>query len=79
MKIEEFSIRRYGPLPDTGRIALGKLCLFFGNNEDGKTLTIDSLTKILFGKKAKIFKKINRVEEDPDGFLVLKDEKGKVD
>lgn len=76
MKIEEFSIRRYGPLPDTGRIALGKFCLFFGNNEDGKTLTIDALTKILFGKKAKIFKKIDRIEEEPDGFLVLRDEKG---
>lgn len=77
MRIEEFSIRRYGPLPDTGRIPLGRFTLFFGNNEDGKTLTIDALIKMLFGKKAKIFKKIDRVEEDPDGFVVLKDEKGK--
>lgn len=77
MKIEEFSIRRYGPLPDTGKIALGKFCLFFGNNEDGKTLTIDALTKILFGRSARIFDKIDRVEEEPDGFVIIKDDKGK--
>jgi len=77
MRIEEFSIRRYGPLPDTGKIALGKFCLFFGNNEDGKTLTIDALTKILFGRSARIFNKIDRVEEEPDGFVIVKDDKGK--
>lgn len=77
MRIEEFSIRRYGPLPDTGRKTLGKFCLIFGNNEDGKTLIIDAWTKILFGRNAKIFKKIDRIEEDPDGFLIIKDEKGK--
>lgn len=77
MRIHEFSIRRYGPLPDTGRMKLGNFCLFFGNNEDGKTLTIDALTKILFGKDSRIFKKIDRVEEEPEGFVILKDDKEK--
>lgn len=78
MRIEEFSIRRYGPLPDSGRIGLGKFCLFFGDNEEGKTLTIDALIKLLFGKNTKIFERINRVEEDPDGFVVIKDDKGQI-
>jgi len=77
MKIAEFSIRRYGPLRDSGRIKLGKFCLFFGNNEEGKSLTIDAIIRILFGKRAKVFEKIKRVEEEPDGFVVIEDVGGK--
>ena len=77
MRIKEFSIRRYGPLPDSGRKELGNFCLFYGNNEDGKTLTIDALVRLLFGKKAKVFEKIRRVEEEPEGFVVIQDDKGK--
>jgi len=77
MRIREFSIRRYGPLPDIGRILLGNFSLFFGKNEDGKTLTIDGLIKMLFRGKTRVFEKIDRVDEDPDGYLVLEDSKGK--
>jgi len=77
MKIEEFSLRWYGPLKDTERISLGNFSLVFGNNEEGKTLAIDALTKILLGKKARIFPRIDRVEKEPDGFLILKDDKDK--
>ncbi|TET07331.1 hypothetical protein E3J84_07565, partial [Candidatus Aerophobetes bacterium] len=77
MRIKEFSIRRYGPLPDIGRILLGNFSLFFGKNEDGKTLTIDGLIKMLFRGKTRVFEKIDRVDEDPDGYLVLEDDKGK--
>ncbi len=77
MRIKEFSIRRYGPLPDIGRILLGNFSLFFGKNEDGKTLTIDGLIKMLFRGKTRVFEKIDRVDEDPDGYLVLEDSKGK--
>ena len=38
MKIKEFSIRRYGPLPDTGRITLHNFNLFWGKNDMGKLL-----------------------------------------
>ena len=41
MRIKEFSITRYGPLRDTGRICLSDFSLVFGGNDDGKTLTID--------------------------------------
>jgi len=77
MRIKEFSIRRYGPLPDTGRVALGSFSLLFGKNEDGKTLTIDALVKLLLQSGRRLFEDINRVGEDPDGYLIIEDENGK--
>lgn len=77
MKIKEFSITRYGPLPDTGKILLDKFNLFFGKNEDGKTLTIDAFVKLLLGRSMKDFQKINRVDEKPEGYIIIKDDKGK--
>ncbi|PIU64407.1 MAG: hypothetical protein COS84_08395 [Armatimonadetes bacterium CG07_land_8_20_14_0_80_40_9] len=77
MKIKEFSIIRYGPLPNTGRILLHNFNLFFGKNEDGKTLTIDALVKLLLGRGVKDFEHIERVEETPEGYLVIEDDQGK--
>ena len=36
MKIKEFSITRYGPLPNSGKIELNGFNIFFGRNEEGK-------------------------------------------
>ncbi len=79
MRIKEFSIMRYGPLPAIAQVVLGRFNLFFGRNEDGKTLTIDALVKLLLGKKAgkKDFKDIDRVDEFPEGYVVIEDEKGR--
>jgi len=77
MKINEFSIMRYGPLPNTGRISLHNFNLFFGRNEDGKTLTIDALVKLLLQRNIKDFERINRVEESPEGYVIVEDDKGK--
>ena len=77
MKIKEFSITRYGPLPDTGKILLDKFNLFFGKNEDGKTLTIDAFVKLLLGRNMKDFQNINRVDEKPEGYIIIEDDKGK--
>ncbi len=77
MKLKEFSITRYGPLPNTGRILLDNFNLFFGKNEDGKTLTIDALVKLLLGKKVKDFKKLDRVKESPEGYVVIEDGNGR--
>lgn len=72
MFLTEYALRRYGPLPDSGKLKLNKFNLFFGANEDGKTLTIDALLKMLFGKAAlRSFQAIKRVEEQPDGYVVL--------
>ena len=77
MEIEEYSITRYGPLPDTGKILLDKFNLFFGKNEDGKTLTIDAFVKLLLGGSMKDFQNINRVDEKPEGYIIIEDDNGK--
>ncbi len=75
MKINEYAIRRYGPLHDTGKIELSDFNLIYGYNEDGKTLTIDALVKLLLGKasKERDFSAIQRVDEMPDGYVVISD------
>ena len=77
MKIKEFSILEYGPLPERGRISLSDFNLFYGKNESGKTLTIDALIKILTGKDIPQFKNINRVDEKPEGYIIVSDDNGK--
>jgi exonuclease SbcC len=72
MKIEEFRITRYGPLPDRGKISLGDFNLFYGVNETGKTLTLEALIKLLLGKKIKDFQNIDRVDEEVDGYVIVK-------
>lgn len=78
MKLKEFSIIRYGPLSNVDPRPLHSFNLFWGKNEDGKTLTIDALVKFLLGKKLKKFKfnHIDRVEEEPEGYIVLEDSQG---
>ena len=77
MKLKEFSIMRYGPLTNTGRISLHNFSLFWGKNEDGKTLTIDALVKLLLGRNIKDFdRSIDRVEEKPEGYVIIEDDKG---
>ncbi len=79
MRIKEFSVVHYGPLRDSGRVYLSNFNLFFGSNEKGKTLTIDALLRMLFGKtiKEKDFKGIDRVEEWPTGYVILETREGK--
>ena len=77
MRIREFSIMRYGPLPNSGRISLHNFNLFWGKNEDGKTLTIDALVKLLLGRNIKDFERIDRVDERPDGYVIVEHEEGK--
>ena len=76
MKIKEFLITRYGPLPDTGRFLLSDFNLFFGKNEDGKTLMIDALVKLLLKRNIKTFNQIKRVDENPVGKVIIEVEKG---
>lgn len=74
MKIRGFSISRYGPLDHGSYIDLGRFNLLFGWNEEGKTLTIDALIKMLVGKASRGFDRINRVEENPEGCVLLEKE-----
>ena len=71
MRIKEFSITRYGPLRDTGRICLSDFSLVFGKNDDGKTLTIDAIVRLLLRTGRGFFHNIERVDESPEGYLVM--------
>jgi DNA repair exonuclease SbcCD ATPase subunit len=77
MKLKEFVIMRYGPLLSTGKISLRNFNLFLGKNEDGKTLTIDALVKLLLGRDVKDFEHIDRVEEKPEGYVTVEDDQGR--
>ncbi len=74
MKIKGFSITRYGPLSKIEQISLGNFNLFFGRNEEGKTLIIDALVKMLLRKNIRDFIHINRVEENPEGYVIMENE-----
>lgn len=78
MRIKEFSILRYGPLVETGRIRLNSFNLLWGKNEYGKSLTIDALVKLLFGKgkNLKFFPAVDRVEEEPEGYIIIESNTG---
>ncbi len=75
MKIKEFSIIRYGILSDCGKIKLSNFNLFFGRNEKGKSLTIDALVKLLLKKNVRDFEAIERVEENPEGYVIVEDDR----
>ncbi|MFH7835959.1 MAG: AAA family ATPase [Candidatus Aenigmatarchaeota archaeon] len=80
MKIKEFLIIRYGPLKNKGPFQLEDFNLFWGKNEEGKTLVIDALVKLLIGRDTrdlKHFEHIDRVEETPEGYIIIEDEQGK--
>jgi exonuclease SbcC len=80
MKIKEFFIKRYGPLQETSYTLSNPFNLIVGKNEDGKTLTIDALVKLLLGRNVRDFgRTIDRVEESPEGFVVIEgDDKGEI-
>ena len=68
---------RYGHLRKLQGVLLNDFNLFFGKNEDGKTLTIDAIVKLLLGRNTKDFEHIDRVEENPEGYIIIEDEQGK--
>lgn len=67
---------RYGPLPNADKILLHNFNLFWGKNEDGKTLTIDALIKLLLGRNVRDFERIDRVDENPEGYVIIEDDRG---
>jgi DNA repair exonuclease SbcCD ATPase subunit len=76
MRIKEFFIKRYGPLQEIGYELSHHFTLLAGNNEAGKTLTIDALVRLLLGKQVKGFEGIDRVAETPEGYCVIDDSGG---
>ncbi|MEE9270510.1 MAG: AAA family ATPase [Candidatus Krumholzibacteria bacterium] len=75
MRIRAIRIDRYGPLVDFSAGDLANFTLVYGANEQGKTLLLDAILKLLFKKdlkrQSKHFSNIARVSDPPEGFLVL--------
>jgi len=75
MRIKSVKVDRYGPLSGFHERSLSNFVLVYGPNEEGKTLLLDSIIKLLYkkelGRQAKNFGNIQRVTEEPDGYLVL--------
>ncbi len=76
MRIESFQIYHYGPLRASEPIQLQTFNLFWGRNEDGKTLTLEALVKLLMGKHATKLEDYQRVEERPEGYVVVQLDNG---
>jgi uncharacterized protein YhaN len=71
VKLSEFCIQRYGPLQQIGVVRPGPFCLLYGRNEEGKTLTVEALVRLLLGKNSRHVRGIGRVDESPEGWAVL--------
>jgi len=80
MRIKQLHVTRYGPLAPFENDDLGAFTLIHGPNEQGKTLLIDALVRMLFKKDLRKTSRrhfgtgernMNRVTEKPEGFVVL--------
>ncbi len=79
MRIREFSLLRYGMLPPIPRLRLERnLVLFWGPNEQGKTMLLEALLKMLLGTGSTVrsavksaFPYLSRVEAFPQGTVVV--------
>lgn len=73
MKIRKIFIERYGPINDLNLDIGEGLQVIWGRNETGKTLAIEAVVKIMLQGKVRDFDHINRVEEDPEGYVLMED------
>jgi len=71
LRINKFGVFRYGPLGNTGDIALNNFNILWGYNEKGKTLIVDALLKMLMKDSEFHFDDIDRVRGEPQGYVEL--------
>ena len=74
MMIRLIHIDRYGPLPPMNYEIGRGVQTFYGPNESGKTLFVDAVVKMLAGRTKGLPDSLERVEEKPEGYLVLEDD-----
>ncbi|HEX5133324.1 MAG TPA: hypothetical protein VFX92_12680, partial [Candidatus Krumholzibacteria bacterium] len=82
MHVRRIVISHYGPLQPLDQ-SLTEFTVFRGPNERGKTLMIDALVKMLFKDalkrpQQKLFGNLGRVDERPEGFLLMATHGGEV-
>jgi len=76
MKIKKIHITKYGPISGLDLDIGPGLQVISGRNEAGKTLTIDAVIKMLLQGKTRDFEDVDRVDEDPEGFILFEDSGG---
>jgi len=74
MRLKEIFIQRYGPISSLHLPLAAGLQPIYGSNESGKTLVIDALLKKLIGLGVGLDPMLDRVEETPEGYIVLEEE-----
>ena len=76
MFLKKIALNHYGPI-SSQQLDIGKgIQIIWGPNEAGKTLTIDAVLKLMLGKSARDFNDIDRVNQLPDGYLLLEEDQG---
>ncbi len=78
MRIKDIYIKRYGPVENRDIKLKEGLQLIYGLNESGKTLVIDAVVKLLLAGEVKDFERIDRVDEQPEGYIVLENKDGEI-
>lgn len=71
MKLKSFRITRFGPVSGAEASGLGLFNLFYGPNEEGKTLVLEALSRLVSGKTPRDFMSLERVDENPAGCAVV--------
>jgi hypothetical protein len=74
MRIKQLYIKEYRIIKNKEYEFTPGFNLFYGPNEQGKSLTFDAMVKLLLGKHSKNFELIDRVDEDPakyGGYVTL--------
>lgn len=71
MRVTELHIDRYGPLRGFSHTCEDNLEVFFGPNESGKTLLLESILKFLSPGIESVFQDGLRVSDQPTGHLYL--------
>ncbi len=73
MRIDRIKLDKYGPLNNLDLKLMPGINVIYGSNESGKSLTMEFLLKKLAKKKIAKDRRIDRVQEEPEGFIVFYD------
>lgn len=76
--IKRLKVDQYGPLSDIDLELSEGVNAFYGGNESGKTLLVESITKMLLDDSSK-FQGIGRVPQQPNGLLTVENGEGEFD
>jgi DNA repair protein SbcC/Rad50 len=77
MRIKKIHIIKYGPINGLELNIGPGLQVVRGRNEAGKTLTIDAVIKMLLRGRTRDYGDVDRVEDDPEGFILFEENGGK--